>query len=394
MAGFANISRDFPLENSADETFRLAVDACPSGMIMTDGMGRIVLANAELERLFGYRREELIGHTIEVLLPERLRDGHLRHRDDFTRHPETRRVGAGRNLLGRRSDGSEFPIEVGLFPIRNGKRVMVLGVVVDIGERKRMDRLKDEFVSTVSHELRTPLTSIAGSLALLAGGATGALSEPAARLIRIAQSNSQRLVRLINDILDIEKIESEQITFIFKRLSARAVAEQAIEANRGYADGFHVRVRLDAQSPAGDVYADPDRLAQVITNLLSNAIKFSPPEGEVEVAIHERSESVRVSVRDHGNGIPMDFRPRIFQKFAQADTTDARQKGGTGLGLSIVKEIVTRLGGGVGFEDARDGGTVFYVDLPGWTQIAAREIDNRRTARRPQDERDPHSSRR
>jgi PAS domain S-box-containing protein len=375
MAGFANISRDLPPESSSDETFRLAVDACPSGMILTDGAGRIVLANAETERLFGYRREELIGRTIEILLPERLRDGHLRQLGDFMRHPETRRMGVGRTLFGRRQDGSEFSVEIGLYPIRNGKRVMVLGVLVDIGERKRMDRLKDEFVSTVSHELRTPLTSIAGSLGLLTGGAAGALPEPAARLIRIAQNNSQRLVRLINDILDIEKIESGQVAFAFRRLSARAVAEQAIEANRGYADGFRVCVRLDARSQSGDVYADPDRLAQVMTNLLSNAIKFSPPEGEVEVAVHESGESVRISVRDHGNGVPMEFRPRVFDKFAQAETTDARRKGGTGLGLSIVRQIVTRLGGTVGFVDADGGGTVFYVDLPGWTQVAAREID-------------------
>jgi PAS domain S-box-containing protein len=307
MVGIAHITRDLSLESSAEEKFRLAVEACPTGMVMTDSAGRIVLANTETERLFGYRRDELIGQSIEMLLPQRLRNAHRQHRAGFSRRPEIRRLGKSRNLLGCHRDGSEFPIEIGLYPIRNGEDPLVLSVIVDIGERKRMERLKDEFVSTVSHELRTPLTSIAGSLGLLIGGAAGTLPEPAARLIRIAQSNSQRLVRLINDILDIEKIESGQTVFKFKRLSARALVEQVIEANRGYADGFQVRVRLDADATAGEVYADPDRLAQVITNLLSNAIKFSPPGDEVVVAINERDDTVRIAIRDHGHGIPNEL---------------------------------------------------------------------------------------
>lgn len=375
MAGIAPIAHDLLLENSTEENCRLAVDACPNGMVLTDSAGRIVLANAEAERLFGYQHDELIGQMIEILLPERLRNGHFQRRAAFARRPEPRRLGGNRNLIGQHRDGSEFPIEIGLYPIRSDEGLRVLSVFVDVGERKRTDRLKDEFVSTVSHELRTPLTSIAGSLGLLIGGAAGTLPKSAARLIRIAQNNSQRLVRLINDILDIEKIESGQVAFKFKRLGARLLVEQVIEANRGYADGFHVNVRLDAEATIGEVYADPDRLAQVITNLLSNAIKFSPPGDEVAVAISERADTVRVTVRDHGPGIPSEFRPRIFERFAQADATDARQKGGTGLGLSIVRQIVTRLGGTVGFDDAADGGTVFHVDLPSWTQVAAREID-------------------
>ena len=375
MAGFAHTTRDLSPESSAEEKFRLAVEACPNGMVMTDSAGRILLANTETGRLFGYRQDELIGQTIEILLPERLRNGHSHYRAGFSRRPETRHLGKGRNLVGCHRDGTEFPIEIGLYPIRNSEGPLVLSVIIDLSDRKRMDRLKDEFVSTVSHELRTPMTSIAGSLGLLVGGAAGALPEPAMRLIRIAQSNSQRLVRLINDILDIEKIESGQTAFKFKRLGARALVEQVIEANRGYADSFRVQIRLDADAASGEVYADPDRLAQVITNLLSNAIKFSPAGDEVAVDIKEHDDTVRIAVRDHGHGIPNEFRPRLFEKFAQADATDARQKGGTGLGLSIVKQIVTRLGGMVGFEDAAGGGTIFYVELPGWARIAARGID-------------------
>jgi PAS domain S-box-containing protein len=375
VVGIVNMTRDLSAEKFAEEKFRLAVEACPSGMVMTDSAGIIVLANTETERLFGYRRDELIGQSIETLVPEQLRDKHLRHRARFAGHPQVRRVEASRNLFGLRRDGTEFPVEIGLNPIRTREGLLVLSVIVDVSERKRMDRLKDEFVSTVSHELRTPLTSISGSLGLLIGGAAGKLPEPAMRLLTIAQTNSQRLVRLINDILDIEKIESGQVVFNFKRLDARSLVEQVIEANRGYADGFGIRARPDSASAAAEVYADPDRLAQVITNLLSNAIKFSPPGGEVLVAIEHRADIVRIAVRDHGPGIPPEFRLPVFEKFAQADATDARQKGGTGLGLSIVKQIVARLGGKVGFEDAAGGGTVFYVDLPAWDQMASRVID-------------------
>jgi len=242
-------------------------------------------------------------------------------------------------------------------------------------ERKRLERLKDEFVSTVSHELRTPLTSITGSLGLLMGNAAGNLSDPVRRLVAIAHTNSQRLVRLVNDILDIEKMEAGQVAFNFSRVEVRPLVAQAIEANRGFAEGYGVRVRLEDADTAADVRADPDRLLQVVTNLLSNAIKFSPADREVVVAVEKGPDMVRLTVRDHGPGIPLDFRPLIFEKFAQADAGDARQKGGTGLGLSIVKQIVDRLGGEVGFADAPAGGTIFHVQLPCWDHVAGLAID-------------------
>jgi len=380
IIGIAARMRDLPAEKFVEEKFRLAVEACPSGMVMTDNAGKIVLANTAAERLFGYQRGELIGRPIEILVPERLHSEYLKHRASFMSRPETHRNGASHDLSGLCRDGTELPVEITLNPIRTPESFLVLSVIVDISERKRVDRLKDEFVSTVSHELRTPLTSIAGSLGLLVGGAAGKLPGPALRLLTIAQNNSQRLVRLINDILDMEKIESGQTAFNFKRVDQRLLVEQAIEANRGYAEGFGVPVRLAPGPPVGDVYADPDRLAQVVTNLLSNAIKFSPPGSEVTVAIEQHTDMVRICVRDHGPGIRDEFKPRIFERFAQADATDARQKGGTGLGLSIVKQIVTRLGGKVGFDDAPGGGTIFYVELPGWDQIAAGEIDAERGA--------------
>ena len=239
------------------------------------------------------------------------------------------------------------------------------------GERKRLERLKDEFVSTVSHELRTPLTSIAGSLGLLMGNDAGSLSKSAARLLEIAYTNSKRLVRLVNDILDIEKLESGRVVFDLKKIQLRPLIEQTVEAISGYAEGHRVKVRIEAAAAMDDVRADTDRLAQVLTNLLSNAIKFSPPDGEVVIAVEKEIEvnAVRITVRDHGPGIPADFKSRIFKRFAQADATDARRKGGTGLGLSIAKQIIDRLGGEVGFADAPGGGTVFHVELPIWDPV-------------------------
>jgi PAS domain S-box-containing protein len=362
-------------EKVAEEMFRQAVESCPSGMVMADSAGRIVLVNGEIERMFGYQRDELIGRSIDMIVPGHLHAEHVQHRDKFIAKPEIHHMVVGHVPVGRRKDGSEFPVEVGLNPIQAGDDILVLSVIVDTSERKRMDRLKDEFVSTVSHELRTPLTSISGSLGLLVGQWSGKLPESAARLLAIAHKNSQRLVRLLNDILDIEKLESGRVVFNLTQVDVRLLVEQAIEDNRGFAEGYGVCVQLDAASGDGEVNADPDRLAQVVTNLLSNAIKFSPADEEVLVAVEKIDDIVRISVRDHGSGVPVDFKEHIFAKFAQADGTNSRQKGGTGLGLSIVKQIVERLGGDVGFDDAPGGGTIFHVELPAWEGAAGREID-------------------
>ncbi len=242
-------------------------------------------------------------------------------------------------------------------------------------ERKRLEWLKDEFVATVSHELRTPLTSISGSLGLLMSDAATKLPERAVRLIEIAHMSCQRLVRLVNDILDVEKLEAGQVAFNFRRVDIRSIVEEAIEANRGFAEGHRVRILLEAATGVGEVRADADRLVQVVTNLLSNAVKFSPADSDVAVTIEKQADVVRISVRDHGPGIPAQFKPRIFERFAQAENSATRQNGGTGLGLSIVRQIVDRLEGKVGFSDAPGGGTNFYVELPGWDRFEASVTD-------------------
>jgi PAS domain S-box-containing protein len=348
------------------------LEAAPDTMVVVNHAGEIVLLNLQAEKEFGYRRDELLGQNIKKIIPNRVDERLIDNGLASSRDASTLQVGIETELTGRRKDGGEFPIEIMLRPLESAERILVIR---DISARRQTERLKDEFVATVSHELRTPLTSISGSLGLLVGQWANKLPESAVRLLTIAHTNSKRLARLLNDILDIEKLESGRVVFNLSKVAVRALVEHEIEDNRGFAESYGVNVRLDGASVDVDVNADPDRLAQVITNLLSNAIKFSPADGEVLVAVGKDADDIRITVRDHGPGVPEDFKPHIFDKFAQADATNTRQKGGTGLGLSIVKQIVERLGGKIGFGDAPGGGAIFYVDLPAWDGRAAGEID-------------------
>lgn len=279
-----------------------------------------------------------------------------------------------RERVAYRSNGTAFPVDFELVDMQTERRMFVV-FVRDITNRKRNERLKDEFVATVSHELRTPITSIMGSLGLLAGGAAGELAVSARRLITIAHGNCQRLARLINDILDIEKLESGKVQFTVQPVELRALAEQAIDDNTGFANGYDVAVRLDPASIKVVVGADSDLVLQVISNLLSNAVKFSPSGGEVFVKVENLGTMGRLSVCDQGPGVPDEYKTRIFEKFIQIDAADDRKKGGTGLGLSIVKQIMLRLGGEVGLKSLPMRGCVFYVQLPRWGQIGQLETE-------------------
>ncbi|MDH3637613.1 MAG: PAS domain-containing protein [Gammaproteobacteria bacterium] len=268
----------------------------------------------------------------------------------------------------RRKDRTEFPVEIFLQLVRENKsdQKVFVAIVRDVTERKKIDRMKNEFVSTVSHELRTPLTSIVGSLGLIAGGVSGQLSSQTRNLIDIAYQNSQRLVRLINDILDVEKIESGEMKFDMHPLGVAPLIRQAIEANESYAEQFEVNYAL--KDGAGDAKAlvDSDRAIQVMTNLLSNAVKFSPRGDTVLISIKRMDHVVRVEVKDNGPGIPEQVGGRIFERFAQVDASNTRQKGGTGLGLNIAKSIVKSFGGRIGYQCGKDKGTTFYFELPEW----------------------------
>jgi len=349
-----------------DQATRLTatLDNVVDAIITINESGSIESWSKGAERLFGYVADEVLRRNIRMLMPEphnSAHDGYIRH---YIETGERRIIGTRREVEGRHKDGHIVPVDLGISEMRLGSRRMFIGVVRDISARLEVERLKSGFVSTVSHELRTPLTSIAGSLGLLAGGVAGQLPAKATRLIEIARLNSDRLVRLINDILDLEKAESGRLDLRLETLGLKQIVRHAIDLNRSFAHGFGATIELDAGSDDANVFVDHDRLIQVLTNLLSNASKFSPRGGTIMVAIKTGSDSVRVSIGDQGPGLPEEFRQRIFQKFAQADSSDSRAKGGTGLGLSIAKTIVERLGGSIGFDSQPGKGATFHVNLP------------------------------
>jgi PAS domain S-box-containing protein len=244
-----------------------------------------------------------------------------------------------------------------------GHAMRVAGTNADITATKEIERLKNEFIATVSHELRTPLTAIIGALGLLKEG-SAKLPEEDAMFLDMACQNSERLATLINDVLDLEKIESGQMQFRIEPLDIAIFLRKAIDLNTAYADKYGVRFQLLQPVPHVEVQADAGRLLQVITNLMSNAAKFSPRGGAIDIAAGVRDSMLRVSVRDRGPGIPPEFRDRIFGRFAQADSSDSRQIGGTGLGLSICKVIIEKMRGRVGFDSAPGEGATFYFELP------------------------------
>lgn len=348
----------------SEEKIRAVVETMVDGIITIDEAGIIESVNPAVERIFGFPRDELIGRNVSVLMPETPDGAHANSIQDHVRTGPSRAIGSGREFSGRRRDGTIIPLEVGISEINQGGRRMVTGIVRDITERKQVERMKNEFVSTVSHELRTPLTSIRGALGLITGGAVGPLPGKVGELIDIAYKNSQRLIALVNDILDLEKIESGSIEFRFQQADLGQLIATAIEANASFATEYGVRYVVRQPIPAIAVNVDGDRIIQVMANLLSNAAKFSPAGGTVEVAVLPRDGWVRVAVIDRGPGIPENFRDRIFQRFSQADSSDTRKAGGTGLGLSITKTIVERHGGRIGFDATPGGGSTFHFELP------------------------------
>jgi PAS domain S-box-containing protein len=354
------VTFDITERKRSDEQFRLAIEAAPTGMMLTDLAGSIVLVNAQVEHLFGFPRSELLGQPIELLVPERFRATIADFRWGFPGDP-TLPLGEFR---GQRKDGSQVPVEIGLNHLVTSEGEFILSSIVDLSQRLEIDRIRNEFVSTVSHELRTPLTSIRGSLGLLQSGAMGTLSTEAAAMVAIAYKNSGRLVRIINDILDIGTMDSGTLTLKMSIVTLAELLQQSVEANAGFAEQCEVRFLLEPPSTADKVMADPDRLTQVVANLLSNAAKFSPAGGDVLIRVRPSSTTLRIEVEDSGAGIPEAFKARVFEKFAQADASATRRFEGTGLGLNIARKLVEAMGGSIGFYSAADRGTIFYVELP------------------------------
>ncbi len=354
--------------NEARARIEAIVDSASSAIITVDAHGKIIQANHATSSLFGYAASALEGGTLSMLTQDSYVDSL------FETSADGEIIGKPREILAKRQDGKTFPAEISVNNVKiSGAGRSFVVMLTDLSERKRyeelenqlkLERIKGEFVSTVSHELRTPLTSINGSLALLKSGRLGAMPAIAKPLVNIAYTNGERLMRLINDILDMEKIKSGTLSFAFEELDVAMLLYEAARANAAYAELLDVKIKV-ARVPQGIlVKADPDRIAQALANLISNAAKFSPKGAAIVLSAKEKDGWVRISVADKGDGIPENFRDRIFSRFAQADSTDARQKGGSGLGLSITKAIAEAHSGKVGFTTAMGKGTTFFIDLP------------------------------
>jgi PAS domain S-box-containing protein len=354
----------------SEQRFYTAFHASPN-MIAIIGRrdGQLYDINENWLRMLGYRRDQIVGNT----------DFDLDHWSDAEAHAgfygQVRNAGEVSNFETRlhAADGTIRDFSFSAKNIELGGAPYALIVGDEITERKRTERMKNEFVATVSHELRTPLTSINGALGLLRGGVAGSLPEQSRHLVEIAKSNSDRLVRLINDILDIEKIEAGSMAFRMSAVDLGSAIEAALFANQAYGERYGVSFRIGAGADGIRVRADPDRLDQVLANLLSNAAKFSPRGGTVEIAVGRHDGRIRTEIIDSGPGIPVEIRDRIFEKFVQADASDDRATEGTGLGLSIAKAIVERMGGSIAVRAGAGGGCVFFFDLEEWGDRRAAE---------------------
>jgi len=344
----------------SEEKLQAVFDSVWDGIITLDENACITSVNPAACRIFGYGKDDMLGKSITALSPES--------------RPELNEPGGAAELgktvdgvfemKGLRANGDEFPMDVAIGGMRHGGKRLTTLIIRDISERKRLDSLKNEFVSIVSHELRTPLTSIRGALGLILGGVAGVVTQKARELLEVAVQNVERLTLLINGILDMEKIDSGRMELRIAQVDVPALLRKAASVNEQFARQHQTVFVLKEPLPAVSIQIDEDRVMQVLTNLLSNAAKFSPPGSQVEIHSEVVMGMLRISVRDHGPGIPPSFRGSVFEKFSQADSSDSRQKDGSGLGLSIAKAIVDMHEGRIWFETVMGEGTVFHLEIP------------------------------
>lgn len=362
---FNAVDRALQRLRSSETRQRTVVENMVDGLIAIDEKGSIQEFNPAAERIFGYKAIEVIGRNVKMLMPEPYAEEHDQYLDNYQRTGKAKIIGIGREVEGKRKDGSTFPIDLAVSAMTLEGKKFYSGIVRDITERKRIDKMKNEFVSTVSHELRTPLTSIRGSLGLIVGGAVGEIPPKMNEMLKIATSNTERLLLLINDILDLQKIESGKMAFKFEDVELTTFLGQAVEDHQSYAAQRGVSFVITRTLDDAHVYADRNRLMQVMGNLMSNAAKFSEEGAKIEIgAVRQGKDGVRITVTDYGSGIPDEFQGKVFEQFTQSDASDTRKKGGTGLGLAIAKVIVEKHGGRISFISRVGVGTSFMIDLP------------------------------
>lgn len=329
-------------------------------LVVTAVDGNIVRVNRATCRLSGAAEPDLLGKNIRRLF--RAPSG----------YPSLLQVASsGESVQGLETDlmtvsGDSVPVLVSVAPlVRAGSKSKGYVVLAaDLSERLRIEQQKDEFVTMVHHEVRAPLTAVRGAIGLLSGGVAGELGDSARELVDIAFRNSERMERLVSDILAARKLDTGHMDFQLEVMSPGSLVEQAVEATSAYAKKFDVGFEFEADLGDVTIRVDPDRFIQVLTNVLSNAVRYSSPGDIVRVVARWIDDLVRISVEDHGPGITDDFKDRVFEKFARADDGSWRHRSGTGLGMSISKAIMEELGGSIHFETTAGVGTTFFVDTP------------------------------
>jgi PAS domain S-box-containing protein len=381
-----------------DNHFRRLLDAAPDGIVGVDASGRIVLVNSQTERMFGFRREELLGKSVELLIPERFRGRHPAHREHYCAQPAIRPMGSGLDLRAVRADGTEFAVEISLSPFEGGSGGEVICVIRDVTDRKlaeeqirslnssleqhsrelaimnseleirnreveRANRLKSDFLATISHELRTPLNAIVGFADLLARQTAGPLTQKQARFVGHVKESSRHLLALINDILDISKIEAGCLDLNLESFPLSFASDEVVSALRPLAAAKELEFTTDVGFGLV-VHADRVRVKQMLYNLLSNAIKFTPPGGSVRLVAASEGAVAHISVIDTGIGIPQEEHEAIFETFHRRPPLAQQVCEGTGLGLAITKLLVEQHGGRIWVKSEPEKGSQFHFTLP------------------------------
>jgi PAS domain S-box-containing protein len=361
-----DITRHKIAEQRADERaarMNAIVETAPDGIVTLSPNGQVESVNDAMHVIFGYQAEELVGKNIDMVMPHFFGDHEGGLKPSTLKAGERKIFGSGRETIAKRKDGTQIPVELSLSVLNLGDHQIVTGIVRDITERKEAQRRLKDFYSNVSHELRTPLTSIRTALGLIEEGVAGNVTEETAPIIHIAESEADRLIRLINDLLDIRKIEEGKFLLKLSEVEPARLIEQALDSVRNIAKEARVELVSDIKTTKR-LLCDEDRIIQVLTNLLSNAIKFSPPHKQVSATVEQNGTSCRFVIVDSGCGILEDQADKLFGRFEQLQSAQDGKKIGSGLGLFISKTIVEHHGGAIGVDTSYKEGSRFWFDLP------------------------------